>query len=163
MSTEFFRKKKAPEPDPFVDSAIQFLNDTIRAFTPKKILLVDDDPVEVELICRQLNKFYCDYTVCHDAEEAEVLMRNLIYDFVFIDQRMPKLTGYDLIKKMEPEGPRSGPTSYILITGQPLLLNDCLNLGHLLMPKPIDETKLKSLNLRPRPRPVSPTQEADSP
>jgi len=77
------------------------------------VLIVDDDPHVVRTLSRLLNM---SFTVLKtsDPEEAISLVRDNLVHVVVSDQRMPKMTGVELLKKISLLSPL---TTRILLTG----------------------------------------------
>lgn len=77
-----------------------------------KALVVDDNPVNLEVLARLLSKIsvYCDSVL--SASEALELYKNNHYDVVFLDYLMPEMTGMELYDLMEK---RDG-TIFVMVT-----------------------------------------------
>ena len=79
------------------------------------ILVVDDDPKQVEMIRTMLDRFgfeNVDYTV--DCCEAQELLRDVTYDLVISDLYMEPIGGLELLR-MVAQTQRT--TRFLLITG----------------------------------------------
>jgi ActR/RegA family two-component response regulator len=104
----------------------------IQRRTPK-LLFVDDDEADWIIFKRQTDGFVCEVEWCHDPEKAMQLIKSGRYDFVFVDERMPKLAGLEIIKASLPH-----PVSkFISITGfrNPEVADRALKFGALFAPK----------------------------
>ena len=68
-----------------------------------RCLIVDDEPLAVEVIRAHLDKLSDVEVVatCHDALAAFDLLRKHPVDLLFLDIQMPQLTGVDLIKALD--------------------------------------------------------------
>lgn len=64
----------------------------------KKILLVDDDPLVLELYRRKLAQGGFEVHTAGDGLEAIKLLGSLVPDFIVLDLMMPKLSGIDVLK-----------------------------------------------------------------
>ena len=78
------------------------------------ILVVDDEPPNLELIERFLRRKYKKIITAEDGEQALWILETKGIDLILADQRMPKITGTDLLhtaRELQPEAMR------VLITG----------------------------------------------
>ena len=66
----------------------------------KKILLVDDDALVLELYRKKLAAGGFEVRTANDGLDAIKILGNYVPDFVVLDLMMPKLTGVDVIKYM---------------------------------------------------------------
>lgn len=82
--------------------------------TPARILLVDDDPDVLRILCAALQMFNYQVDVAGDGAAAWDALCVRSHDIVVTDHMMPKLTGLDLIRKLRRAG-RDVPC--ILISG----------------------------------------------
>lgn len=103
---------------------------------PAHLLVVDDDPNDVELLCRVLNQFNCEVEVCDNPHEAEKLLTTGKYDFVLLDQKMPVMSGLDILRRTLPVTAKS---QFFIVSGflDSQLVNETLRLGALFLPKPV--------------------------
>jgi len=134
MDTEFDHKK-----------AITEIEHTIaRLQAPKRLLLVDDDPADVDLITRILDRFHVVTTVAHSGDEARAELLVSKFDLVFFDLVMPGLDGLSFM--MSNAGLHPG-TRFILVTGYPLSprVEAVLRLGCLMLAKPLTQESLEIL------------------
>lgn len=65
-----------------------------------KILLVDDEPVNISLLERILNKDH-DLVSCHSAREAQEILAREHIDLILLDVMMPEMDGYTLCRKLK--------------------------------------------------------------
>lgn len=116
---------------------------------PLKVLLVDDDPNDVELISRKLANYECELTVCQDSTQAAELIRHGTFDLVFMDLQMPQMSGKEVLELVMP--PVTSSTRFVLVTGFPSspLVDATLKLGAVMAPKPLTDQILRSF-LRPK-------------
>lgn len=108
---------------------------------PARLLVVDDDANDVELLCRVLNGFNCQVEVCRDAREAETMLGSKRFDFVLLDQKMPEVTGLDILRRTLPA---CGSVQFFIVSGflDSRLVNETLRLGALFLPKPVKPESL---------------------
>lgn len=67
-----------------------------------KILIVDDDPVNIELLEGYLSKEY-DILKAHDGSEAITIVEENPPDIILLDLIMPKMNGFEACKKLKDE------------------------------------------------------------
>jgi PAS domain S-box-containing protein len=67
-------------------------------FTGKKILVVDDNEVNILIAKRFLSKWGLEIDFATNGEEAIRKIMNNIYDLIFMDIRMPGIDGFDTTK-----------------------------------------------------------------
>jgi len=68
----------------------------------KKILLVDDNESSIKMITKLSNNFNVTLDCVSTGKECLDKIRNKEkYDLILIDEEMPKLSGYDTIKKLK--------------------------------------------------------------
>lgn len=65
------------------------------SFTGKRVLVVDDNDVNILIAKRFLSKWGLDLDFAYNGEEAINKIVNNIYDLVFMDIRMPGIDGFD--------------------------------------------------------------------
>ena len=80
-----------------------------------KVLVVDDDPVVQKALRRLLEAEGYRVTTCGSGAEALKACRGESFSVVFVDLKMPKMDGMELIRRMR-KGPAPG-ASIIMITG----------------------------------------------
>ncbi len=61
---------------------------------PKKILIVDDEPVIVEISKRKLQSQGYEVLTAHNGEEALQALIGFLPDLILLDIQMPKMNGY---------------------------------------------------------------------
>ena len=69
-----------------------------------KILIVDDDPVQLRLLDGVLTKFGCDVISASDGEEALSMLEEHNVDVVVLDLVMPDLDGMAVLERMRKIG-----------------------------------------------------------
>lgn len=71
----------------------------------RRILVVDADERVREAAHRKLDKYGCFVETSHDGAEAVLMVRNLApgqkYDAIFVDVRLPDMTGYEVLLKLK--------------------------------------------------------------
>jgi len=92
---------------------------------PKRVLVVDDDKINIELIKAILSESFCQIDTAQDGERAlkmlkEALLQERPYAIAFLDKHMPKLSGEEVIskfRKIEKES-ISAPIYAVSISGE---------------------------------------------
>jgi DNA-binding NtrC family response regulator len=77
------------------------------------ILVVDDEPAQLELLSGFLTKQGFETVLAESAEKALAIFRRAAVDLVVTDQKMPDMSGLDLVKAMRAINPEA---SVIVIT-----------------------------------------------
>jgi len=80
-----------------------------------KILVVDDDPRVRETLEEVFSSYGCHVKSRNDGEEALAAIKEEAYDVIFVDYRMPKVDGMDVLREAVALHPE---TSVVLITGE---------------------------------------------
>lgn len=76
---------------------------TTLAYSPKKpvLLIVDDNPTNVELLAAQLKPFDYDLRFAYDGDEALKKITEEPPDLVLLDLMMPRLSGYEVCQAIK--------------------------------------------------------------
>jgi DNA-binding response OmpR family regulator len=82
-----------------------------------KILFADDDPILREFAKVHLTTESATVTTAGDGEEAWAALRAEGFDLVLVDLEMPRLDGFDLVRRMR-ETPRTAHLPAIVCTGR---------------------------------------------
>ena len=88
----------------FVDTEEQ--NDSSVSFKGRQILVVDDNPINREVIVQALNRFDIEPVVAQNGLEALAAFNRQSFDLVFMDCSMPEMDGYqatEIIRQREQE------------------------------------------------------------
>lgn len=91
--------------------------------TERRLLVVDDDPGALEALAAVLRAAGASVETCSDANRALERIEEAQFDLVIADQRMPRVRGLELLRRVRALSPRT-PT--ILVSGhlEPDLLED---------------------------------------
>ncbi len=73
-----------------------------------KILLVDDNPTNVELLEAYLLKFDCETEIAVDGQDALTKTSEFHPDLILLDVMMPKLNGFEVCEKLKSNPATSG-------------------------------------------------------
>lgn len=82
--------------------------------TRSKILVVDDEPKNVELLEALLSRDY-DVTIAHDGNEALLIVDKDPPDLILLDIMMPGINGYEVCDKLK-QNPGTMGIPIIMIT-----------------------------------------------
>jgi len=86
------------------------------AETRKKVILVDDNPINLKLARNTLMGKYDVFTVPSAAKLFELLEKTLV-DIILLDVMMPEMSGYDAIKVLK-NNPRTADIPVIFLTSK---------------------------------------------
>jgi PAS domain S-box-containing protein len=109
-----------------------------------RVLVVDDEPVVVDLLMNVLDEAGYDIDTAANGEEASRKVRSAAYDAVITDVRMPRMNGMDLYREILAARPEMNG-KVIFITGD--LIDDATvsflaEINGQTFPKPLDLPKL---------------------
>lgn len=96
----------------------------------KRILLVEDEEIMIDLLQRKLTKEGYEVSIARDGEEGLKVMKKVKPDLVLLDIIMPKMGGFEVMEEMakEPELKKI-PVIVISNSGQPVELDRAQKLG----------------------------------
>jgi len=96
----------------------------------KKILLVEDEEIMIDLLQKKLTKEGYEVSVTKDGGEGLEKMREIIPDVVLLDIIMPKMGGFEVMEKMAKEEKlKDIPVIIISNSGQPVEIDQAKRLG----------------------------------
>lgn len=96
----------------------------------KKILLIEDEELILNLLQRKLEKEGYKVTVARDGEEGMEKMRRNLPDIILLDIVMPKMGGFEVMEEVRKDkNLRSIPIIIISNSGQPVELDRAKRLG----------------------------------
>jgi len=96
----------------------------------KKILLVEDEELMINLLQRKLTKEGYEISVARDGEEGLKEMREIKPDLVLLDIIMPKMGGFEVMEEMGKDKElKKIPVVIISNSGQPVELDEAQRLG----------------------------------
>ena len=74
----------------------------LRGLEHKKILIVDDNKLNIKVACRALKNFNFDIDECYDGLQCLNKIKNgNNYDLIFMDIMMPKMNGEECIRELK--------------------------------------------------------------
>lgn len=96
----------------------------------KKILLLEDEEIMLDLLQRKLAKEGYDVSVARDGEEGLEKMREAKPDILLLDVIMPKKGGFEVMEEMlKDKDLKDIPVIIISNSGQPVELDRAKKLG----------------------------------
>lgn len=120
-------------------------DDAIAALTEARVMMIDDDPVLIEVIQATLEDVgYCNITTTTSPAESLDLMKSVRPDVLFLDMVMPDIDGLTLLKLIQAE-PSLKRTPVIVLTASsdPAIKLRALELGAAdFLAKPVDPSEL---------------------
>ena len=100
-------KQAKPPPAPITEAAEVIL---ARDFPGRRVLVVDDEPVNREVVGYLLNEIGITVDIAENGEEALMKIGQADYDIVLMDMQMPELDGLDATRRL-----RAQPGSQSLV------------------------------------------------
>ena len=82
--------------------------DNIRALAPLQVLLVDDDPMAIDIMETHLQQYGFSIETAADGNQALSAMESRMPDLVLCDRVMPGMTGAELLKVVRDRGTEPG-------------------------------------------------------
>jgi CheY-like chemotaxis protein len=96
----------------------------------KKILLIEDEEIMVNLLKRKLTGEGYEFLAAYDGEEGLRKMREVKPDIVLLDMVMPKMAGLEVMEEMAKDKElKEIPVIVISNSGQPVELDRVKELG----------------------------------
>lgn len=81
----------------------------------QKVLVVDDNPQNLELILAYLEDIDCQSIPAEGGQQALEIIRNNPPDLVLLDVMMPKISGFEVCKRIK-SNPKSADIPVIMVT-----------------------------------------------
>jgi len=96
----------------------------------KKILLVEDEEIMIDLLQKKLTKEGYEVSVARDGEEGLKLMREVKPALILLDIVMPKMGGFEVMEEMgKDKNLKDIPVIVISNSGQPVEIDKAQRLG----------------------------------
>jgi len=92
--------------------------------TSKKILIIDDSPIDARFAAKMLNEAGFETVIAHDGLEGIELARTSLPDMVLLDVTMPKMDGYQVCERLKSD-PKTREVLTVLYTVRDQFI-DCL-------------------------------------
>ncbi len=114
--------------------------------TPGHLLVVDDNELNRELLCRRLKGQGYTYDTAKDGKQALERVRTHAFDIVLLDIMMPEMNGYEVLERMKSDPDlRHIPVIMISAVDEVESVVRCIELGaEDYLPKPFNPTLLKA-------------------
>jgi two-component system, OmpR family, alkaline phosphatase synthesis response regulator PhoP len=97
---------------------------------PKKILLVEDEQIIIDLLQKKLIEEGYDVSVAKNGEEGVKMMQEEKPDLVLLDIVMPKMGGLEVMEEMQKDPDlKRVPVVVVSNSGQPVELDRAKRLG----------------------------------
>lgn len=146
----------APRPASVVSSpAVPSMDTQLAKRFPFKILVADDNPINLKVACRLLSQMGYKTEVANNGEEALQAVGQQVFDLVFMDLQMPQLDGLEATRRIRqrqtatPRDPRYDRKIIIIAMTANAMPGDrekCLGAGmDEYIPKPIQPVKIQTL------------------
>jgi len=117
-----------------------------------KVLIVDDNKINISLLEAMLETSYVDITSCEDAEKALKTLKkasknNHLYDVVYLDKHMPVLSGTELLKEFRTyeKNHNLKPIYAVSISGDPYIPEEEQELFDTLVSKPFKKEEVRNV------------------
>ncbi|WP_194191497.1 ATP-binding protein [Clostridium chrysemydis] len=114
-----------------------------------KVLIVDDNEINVEILEILLSKINCNYKYAYNGIDAISLCKNEYFDLILMDIQMPKLNGYEASKIIKTDCYKN--TKIVALTAT-IVTNEIKNSNSKYIDdfliKPLDLDKLKKVILK---------------
>lgn len=129
-----------------------------------KILVADDEPFNVKLLTTLLDKHSIQYDEAYNGAEALDLARKNTYDAALLDLKMPKMSGWEVVKAIRSEDTPNKKIPVIALTATITKIDqeksEAYGFDHIIR-KPFDEKELFDLliNHSNQDQPVAPATE----
>jgi len=111
-----------------------------------QILVVEDNPMNMELILDLLESYGYEVTAAEDGIEALECVKNNAFDLILLDMQLPKMDGLEVLEKLKSQPDTSGITVVALTAhamkgdGKRFIEAGCA--GYI--PKPVEVHSLKT-------------------
>ena len=115
--------------------------------TPLKVLVVEDDPANLELMTEVFTSLKAEVLAVGDSEEAAGIINHERFDGIFLDLEMPNLNGFDLARLVRKSSSNKS-TPIVIVTGRDerQTMQEAFDLGAtFFLQKPVDRQKLSIL------------------
>jgi len=97
---------------------------------PKKILIVEDEEIILDLLRRKISQEGYDVSTAKDGQEGLKLMKMMKPDLVLLDIVMPKMGGFDVMEEMQKDSElKKIPIIVVSNSGQPVEIGKAQELG----------------------------------
>ncbi len=96
----------------------------------KKILLVEDEELILDLLQKKLTNEGYEVSVARDGQEGLKLIKEIKHDLILLDIIMPKMGGFEVMEEMQKDQElKEIPVIIISNSGQPVEIDKAQELG----------------------------------
>ena len=81
--------------------AVENIEEPQMIFKDKKILIVDDNKLNIKVASKLLIPYEIDIDTCMSGQECIDKVKNITYDLILLDDMMPKMSGTDTLKELK--------------------------------------------------------------
>jgi CheY-like chemotaxis protein len=97
---------------------------------PKKILIIEDEEILMNLLQRKLIQEGYDVAIARDGDEGLKLMKEIFPDLILLDILMPRMGGIEVMEAMQKDSDlKNIPVVIISNSGQPVEIDKAQSLG----------------------------------
>lgn len=79
----------------------EFVRQTLVSDNPGRILVVDDNEMNRDMLSRRLQRQNHEVTVAEDGKQALDMVKAAAFDLILLDIMMPNLNGYDVLTQLK--------------------------------------------------------------
>ncbi|MEM9998528.1 MAG: SpoIIE family protein phosphatase [Bacteroidota bacterium] len=116
------------------------------AVAAARLLVVDDNEMNRDMLSRRLRKRGYEVAVAHDGREALAMTATGVFDLVLLDVMMPEMNGYEVLQRLKDDPERRHiPVIMISALDEMESIIRCIKLGAAdYLPKPFNATLLRA-------------------
>ena len=115
-------------------------------FPNKKILVVDDNKVNLKVATKALEKYQVTIDTCLSGKEAIEKLKTTNYNLILLDDMMPKLSGKETLKELKKDTNFKTPVVVLTANAISGMKEKYLDLGFDdYLAKPIEKEELKRI------------------
>lgn len=97
---------------------------------PKKILIIEDEEIILDLLQKKLSQEGFEISVAKDGQEGLRLIKEVKPDLILLDIVMPKIGGFEVMEEMQKEDElKNIPVIVVSNSGQPVEIDKAQALG----------------------------------
>jgi len=130
---------------------------TVYSGKKMKVLIVDDNKINISLLEAMLEASYVDVTACEDAKEALKILKkasknNCSYDIIYLDKHMPVISGTEMLTEFRAYEKKHAlkPIYAVSISGDPYIPEEEQKLFDTLVAKPFKKEEVRNVILTQR-------------
>ena len=127
------------------EAVVKPRNDLQKDYRQSRIMIVDDEPINVKVVRKYLTEFvYTKFVTCTDSKQAINLIRYEIPDVILLDVMMPEVSGIDILREMHSDAELSHiPVIVLTASTDRETRLEALELGAIdFLGKPVDPSEI---------------------